>query len=168
MIERKNVFTGEIYQFESDAQLLEARNTALRQWQAAAAALEDAKNVERTLRDVSVTLASNPDQVKGTENVDLGDGWTLKTVKKINYGFVKDATGQKVDRNAINRALETIEGFGEAGVLIAERLVKWTPELSVTEYNNLPDERMKRAIDSVIVTTHGAPTLEIKPPKAPK
>lgn len=56
---------------------------------------------------------------------------------------------------------------GEAGELIAERLIKWTPELSLTEYKQLSD-KYRKIIDDVITASEGMPTLEIVEPKAKK
>lgn len=139
------------------------RDRLLAQWEITKKTLERAKEVEMELRKVNVAFLGDPEKHKGTENIELGNGYIAKMVKKINYGFVKNKDG-KIDKDAIDLALDKIEDKVEGGKLIAERLVKWTPDLSLTEYNLLPDEA-KVIIDAVIVTTDGAPTLEIKAPK---
>jgi hypothetical protein len=84
----------------------------------------------------------------------------------VRYGFIQNAEG-KTDKARIEKALSKIEKDGESGELIAERLVKWTPELSLTEYKQLSD-KYRKIIDDVIITSEGTPTLEIKEPKAKK
>jgi hypothetical protein len=142
------------------------RDFLLTKWDNSKKALEIAKEDEMNLRKKAVHFAFDPTKDKGTERIDLGNGWQAKAVKKINYGWLKDSDG-KVNRDAIETALGKIEATGPAGELIADRLVKWTPDLSLTEYNQLPEE-FKTIIDTVIVTDEGAPTLEIIPPKAKK
>lgn len=117
-------------------------------------------------RKAVVAFAFDPNKESGTERIELGNGYQAKAVKKINYGFVKTEDG-KLNKAAIDKALAKIEKDGAMGELIAERLVKWTPDLSLTEYKQL-DEKYKKIIDEVIVTSEGAPTLEIIAPKAPK
>lgn len=140
------------------------RDYLLSRWEASKAALEAAKEAEMTLRKKVVDIAFDPNKKAGTERVELANGYELKSVKKINYGFVKGVDGKGVDKNKIDAALAVIEADGPVGELIAQRLVKWSPELSLTEYKQL-SEAHKKAIDAVIVTSDGAPTLEIVPPK---
>lgn len=161
-----NKETGEVKNY-SDAEFEAERTRLLVEWEAQKAALEVAKEKEMTARKAVVDFAFDQNKTSGTERIELGNGYQAKAVKKINYGFVKDAEG-KLNKRAIDKALEKIEKIGGAvGELIAERLVKWTPDLSLTEYKQL-DEKYKKVIDEVIVTTEGAPTLEIIAPKAPK
>lgn len=140
------------------------RDFLLEKWEAAKAALENAKNAEMEIRKAIVAIAFDPTKQAGTERVPLHNGYELKSVKKLNYGFIKTPDGKGVDKNAIDAALAKIEAKGPVGELIAQRLVKWDPSLSLTEYKQLSAED-KAAIDAVIVTTDGAPTLEIVPPK---
>lgn len=160
-----NKETGEITEY-TDAEFIEKRDALLLQWQDAQKRLEVAKAEEMVLRKQCVDFAFDQDKISGTERVELGGGWEAKAVKKLTYGFIQDKEG-KLDRKAINAALDKIEARSDAGAYIAENLVKWTPALSVTEYNKLNPED-KAAIDAVIVTKEGAPTLEIIAPKAPK
>jgi hypothetical protein len=152
----------------SEAERTFYRDHLLLDWQIAKEAIEKAKAREMELRVklVSKFAGFDPDKVKGTENLELGNGWKLKSVKKLNYGFIKNAD-DKTDKQAIDAALGKIEATGEVGRYIAEKLVKWTPDLSVSEYNELSPE-FKAIIDTVIVTSSGAPTLEIVPPKGSK
>lgn len=154
--------TGAMTEY-TDADFEKVRDHLLVSWQEAKEALEKAKEAEMFLRKKVVDFAFDPNKQSGTENVDLGNGYKLKAVKKLNYGFIKNAEN-KLDKAAIDKALAKIEKDGAVGELIAERLVKWTPDLSLSEYKLLSDKH-KAIIDSVIVTSEGSPTLEIVEPK---
>lgn len=157
--------TGEIKEY-SDAEFIKERDRLLLEWQKKKKALDEAKELEMDWRRQCVAFMFDQTKDKGTENIDLGNGYKAKCFKKINYGWLKDAD-DKINKDAIETALSEIEETGAAGELIAARLVKWTPDLSLTEYNQLPIE-FKTIIDRVIVTSDGAPTLEIIEPKAKK
>lgn len=143
------------------------RDHLLALWEQSKAALEAAKAAEMEQRKAVVAFAFDPEKKSGTERVELANGYELKAVKKINYGFVKTPDGKGVDKNKIDEALAKIEAEGPVGELIAQRLIKWDPSLSLTEYKQL-SEAHKAVIDTVIVTTDGAPSLEIVPPKGAK
>lgn len=102
---------------------------------------------------------------EGTSNFELGNGYKLKAVKKMNYRL---AANDKVDD-----ALDGIAKLGKdgEGKFIAERLVKFDPRLSLSEYKALdptdPTQgKIKELIDGVLTITDGAPSLEIVEPKA--
>jgi hypothetical protein len=160
-----NKLTGEVKEY-TDAEFIQERDRLLMIWQDAQVKLAAAKEIEMEARKIAVDFCFDQNKEKGTENIELGNGYKAKAVKKLNFGFIKTEEG-KVNKFAIEKALQKIEKDGEAGELIAERLVKWTPDLSMTEYNLLT-EKHKKIIDEVIVVTPGSPTLEIVPPKAPK
>jgi len=143
------------------------RDYYLVQWQGEAEKLAVAKANEIALRNKVVKLCSDPAKTKGTEYAELGNGYRLKMVKTVNYGFVKRADDNKLDKGAIDSALLAIEAAVPEGSYIAEHLVKWEPKLSLTEYGKLP-AALVEIIDKVIVTSPGASTLEIVPPKGSK
>lgn len=163
-IEIVNKETGEINVY-TEAEFVAKRDSILKAWEASKLALEVAKETEMKLRKEAVNFAFDQTKESGTERIELGGGWQAKAVKKVNYGWVKN--GEKVDKHKIDDVLDMIEKTVENGGLIAERLVKWTPDLSLTEYKLLP-EAAKALIDTVIITSDGAPTLEIIPPKGTK
>lgn len=155
--------TGEIIEYKSEAHYLDARDKALLAWEASKKELEVAKEKEINLRKISVAFMHDPSKTGTTENVELGNGYKARMKVPVRYSFVqKDG---KTDKQRIEKALQKIEKDGEVGELVAERLVKWTPDLSLTEYKQLSDKHRK-IIDEVIVTTEGTPTLEIVEPKS--
>lgn len=165
IIQVTNPETGEVRNF-SEAEYLAERDRLLVDWQAKKSALETAKENEMTARKAAVMFMHDPSKSGTTENVELGGGYKATMKVPVNYGFIKRDDG-KTDKARIEKALSKIEKDGEAGELIAERLIKWTPELSLTEYKQLSD-KYKKIIDDVIITSEGTPTLEIKEPKAKK
>lgn len=137
------------------------RDAKILQWQEAVKTLAAAKEAEAALRKEVLSGAFNfdPEALReGTENVELGQGYKLKAVFKINRSF---AGGQE----AVEKALQKIEKTGPEGEFIAERLVKWKPELSVTEYKKLP-EKFKKLFDEVVTSKEAMPTLELVAPKS--
>jgi len=134
------------------------RDKLLEQWEQSKVALELAKDFEMSHRKAIVLFAFDPEKNSGTENVELANGYKLKSVKKLNYN---------VDQANVNAALDKIEAFGEKGKVIAERLIKWKADLSLSEYKTLSEE-YKAIIDEVITISEGSPTLEIVKPKDKK
>lgn len=131
----------------------------LSDWDNAKAQLEKYKTLESELRAEVVTQFTDAAQKKGTENVELANGFVLKVVKKQNV---------KIDGDKVNDVLDNIEKIGgPEGKLIADRLVKFEPKLSVTEYNQLP-EKYKALVDSMVTTSDATPTVEIVAPKSKK
>lgn len=134
------------------------RDQLLEKWEATKQALEAAKIVEMDLRKQFVHFAFNTDTLTGTERIDLANGYTAKAVKKLNYN---------VNQETVNDALDKLENLDAEGKFIAERVIKWKAELSVTEYKAL-SLKHKAIIDAVITTSEGAPSLEIVAPKDKK
>lgn len=158
-----NPETGEVIEM-TDAQFAAFHDETLAAWEASKKALDAAKETEMKFRKRYVALASDPTKEKGTENIPLNNGFKAKVVKKINFGWIKNSDG-KTDWDKVMKAQDEIEATGNEGAFIAERLFKWEATLSVSEYNKL-DPKYKAIADKVIVTTEGAPTLEIIPPKS--
>lgn len=143
----------------TNEQYIAKRDDLLARWEKASTQLQKFKTEEMELRNEFVKFACDSNKKTGTENIDLSNGYKAKVVKKINYN---------VNQENVNLALDQIENIGgEAGKLIAERLIKWKAELSKTEYDLL-DPKYKLIIDQVITTSDGTPSLEIIAPKSKK
>lgn len=147
---------------------LAERDRLLATWEQSKRNLEAAKAAEIELRKAFVKFAFDNEKLSGTERIDLANGYQAKAVKKLNYKFVSFEENVK-PIDAVDRALTEIEQLGGEAPFIADRLVKWTADLSLSEYKKLEESetgrRVKAIIDKVIETTEGAPTLEIVPPK---
>lgn len=131
-------------------------NAVMLEWTKAQAALNDAKLNEAVLRKAVFELKF-PNPSEGTQRAELGNGYFLKAVHKINYTL--DDKDGKTDK-----ALEELEKTGNEGAFLADRLVSWKPELSISEYRKLAPQ-YKAIIDTVLTTRPGMPTLEIETPK---
>jgi hypothetical protein len=139
------------------------RDALIVEWQKAEAARAAAVAREMELRkQVYATCFPNPEM--GTNNLELGKGYKLKAVRKLNYNLA-NGEGQT------EAALDQIEKLGNEGKFIAERLVGWKPSLSLSEYNKLEasnptHQKIKAIINSVLTTTEASPSLEVVVPKA--
>lgn len=131
-------------------------------WHNAAVELEKIKARESFLRRAAFEIYI-PNPAEGTNRADLGGGWQLRAVHKINYTFDKGQHKTKAD--AVDAAQTRMAALGPEGAFIADRLIKWEPELSIKEYRELKPE-YRTIIDALVVTRPGMPELEIEPPKA--
>lgn len=136
------------------------RDAKILEWQEAVKQLAAAKNAEAALRKQVLVECFDfeADDREGTQNVELGNGYKLKAVFKLNRRLNnKD--------EAVDKVLTKIEKSGAEGQFIAERLVKWKPELALSEYKKLP-EKFKKLIDEVLTASPGMPALELVVPKS--
>ena len=138
------------------------KDALLLQWEAAATALATAKEIELNLRK-SVVEAFYPaehddSRAEGTRSLDLGNGFKLKAVFKMN---------RRIDIGKVNDALECIENVDAEGRFIAERIIRFKPELDKKEYDTCP-AKYRRFIDEILTISPATPALEIIEPKAKK
>ncbi len=132
-----------------------SRDELLLRWAKLKTELEKVKTLEMELRKY-IVKSMFPNSKEGTNNLELGNGYKLKVDIKYNY---------KIDNEKIDGVLEEIAKTGNEGHVIAERLIKWAPSLSLTEYRNIINKDIKKKIDSILTITDGAPTLSIIEPK---
>jgi hypothetical protein len=128
-------------------------------WQMARDDLKRAINTEMYYRTLAIgTFFQNVDKTtaEGTHNYDLGNEYKLKCTFKLNY---------KLDgRDKVDAMLDKLTDTGEDGKFIADRIIKWAPSLSLSEYRVLSPEQ-KKVVDSVITVQPATPSLEIVEPK---
>ena len=137
------------------------RDAKILAWEAAVKALAAAKDAEAALRKevLAEAFAFDPEALReGPENFELGNGYKLKAVFKISRNLNNE-------NEAVDKVLSKIEKTGPEGAFIAERLVKWKPELSVSEYKKLP-EKFKKLFDEVVTSKEAMPSLELVAPKS--
>jgi len=87
----------------------------------------------------------------GTENLDLGNNYTLKATKKLNYKLTKD--NDKI-----------VEVSKKLNPEISKRLFIWSASISKKEYEMLSDND-KLLVNELVTITSGAPELELIEPK---
>jgi len=145
----------------------------LQQWDAAKKALEVAKEAEMSLRKLAFSLGFGVNAEEGTNTLELGNGYQLKGVKKLNYKLVAppDFKGTVID--AVGHCVSRMSQISNEGSFIADRVFKYSVDLSKTEYNKLEvdattDETAKKLlaeVNKVLEIKEAAPTLEIKEPR---
>lgn len=135
-------------------------NAKLVEWDRANKALKEMKVLEAKLRSEVLgelyDFGGESDLREGTENLELGNGYKLKATFKLSRKLENK-------NHETEEALAQIATF-ENGILYAERLVKWSPELSVSEYKKLP-ENVRAVIDTCVTSKAATPSLEIVEPK---
>lgn len=127
-------------------------------WRSAASDLAVMKEVESDLRKRVEMNVFDPTITEGTETKDLGNGYKLKAAKGWKV------TVPSADINLLNQALDKIEKM-ENGAFIVERLVKWSPTVSKTEYKAL-NPIMKGIIDDAVTIAPDTTKLTFVEPKA--
>ena len=137
-------------------------NNLIMSWLSAKKSLDDAKAAEMTLRETLVETYSDKRE-SGTENIPANGG-NIKIVSAIEYKCIDPSvTDQRQGnkRKAVDEALRAIAALSPEGGFIAERLIKWVPELSVSEYKKL-NAQQKALIDRVIETKPKAPQVSFE------
>lgn len=144
------------------------QNTILFQWYEQQTLLARIKELEFTLRQQNAMLG-NPEQLEGTENLSIGNGYVLKIKRIQNY----TATNKTGETERFLKALATVNETAPVG------LIEWKPDLSISTYKNvvtplleakyddgtfLYPELRKAAADAISIKP-GAPQLEIVEPK---
>ncbi len=139
-----------------------SNDQVLQAWDNAKKLLENAKESEIEWRKYAFTR-SFPEAKEGTNTVELGNGYALKGVKKLNYKLL--------DNQIVEKCLDRIAKIGNQGAFIAERLVNWTPSLAVSEWREIEKQdtdetkAIYKLVLEMLVIDEGAPTLAIKEPK---
>lgn len=126
----------------------------LKEWEEAVDLAAQYKATENELRR-QIFARSFPNPKEGMNRLPLLDGRTIKADYKIN---------RKLEEATLPACLQAVKEYGAAN---ADLLVRYKPELSITEWRALSDEAKLIFADAVIATP-GLPTLEIETPKAKK
>lgn len=148
---------------EGSIEWMARRDELLSRWQSEHLLLTRAKADELRHRLEFIKFAFNKEKLDGTERIVLRNGYEAKAVKSLRYIFVSRDAGLTAEE-ALKAAIDALVASGPEGVFVANRLIKFTPELIVGEYKKLTP-RLKEIVDTVVDTREGTPTLEIIPPK---
>jgi len=155
-------------------QIIANRDAAIQDWLDRRAKLVEIKETEMVARTgVAKMLFPNPS--KGTQRFPLGGGYAIKLVHKLNY-TLGDANKVNGEGGKVSRADQVFEleakmaALGEVACVLTDRLIKWTPELSVTEYDKLDlsdpvQLQLRNLIDGILTVAPAAPALEFEEPK---
>lgn len=121
-------------------------------WHAAKKAREQAEYAELELRREVCKHVFGEYPTDGTHNFDLPGGYKLKGVFKHHYNL---ENSEKLD-GVLDRFPTDIR----------ERIVTFSPRLSLTEYKRLEEgSSYRQLIDSVLTITPASPSLTIVEPK---
>lgn len=138
----------------------ESTDALIEAWHDAEVELGILKEQEKELRLRVIANVFDPAVSEGTETRELGNGYKLKCTKTVSVNIAA------ADVPALNEALDKIEAM-DGGKFIVERLVKWSPRMSKSEYTNL-NANMRGIIDDVVTIPPAAVKLEFVEPKAAK
>lgn len=132
------------------------KDQLIQQWHSTCQQLETLKALEMQLRleVLKEYFKYKQDDREGTQREELGNDYELKAVFRLNY---------RLDASAVPKALYKIEKHNGEGKFIAERLIKWKPELVISEYRKLPDKYLK-IINEVLTVIPGTPSLDLIAP----
>jgi hypothetical protein len=138
-----------------------ARDALIVDWQDKARRLQALKEEELLARNkvVGFFFEETTDKA-GTENFDLTHGYKIKLTFAQNHSVPSAKNGE-----AVKGVIEKLAKLGEDGKFIADRLFRWKPELSKTEWDALSPS-MKRIVAPIVTTKAAQPTVEIIAPKA--
>jgi hypothetical protein len=162
---------------ETQEQFYARRDAEIKGWLEAKAALDASKAAEAERR-AQVTKTLFPTPKKGTQRYALNGGYNVKLVHGWNYTLGDkdkcDESGLKIpvaqQIAELENRLAEIEGVGE---MLAERLIRWKPELVATEYEKLNlstasegEIAAKTLIDDYLQVSEASPQLAFEEPKA--
>lgn len=149
------------------------RDQLLTAWTSAKNQLTAIKEQEMELRK-QVQEMLFPKPKKGTQRYELGAGYKIKLVHKINYKLgdkdrIDPDSGNKISiADQVETVMNEIEKCGNEGKFIVERLIKTSYDLSISEYEKLDNPEIKKLVDSILITSDGAPSLELEQPTSGK
>lgn len=122
--------------------------TLIALWYAADTEMKQAKAREMDLR-LQVVARCTDAAKPGTEHVSLPNQWKLTITKTTDYKLDPEKT------------TDVLNNFSDD---LAAMLVKWKPELSVSNFKLLSDEEQKYFADC-LTTKPSTPSLKLVPPK---
>lgn len=129
----------------------------LKEWYALKQQLDELKNKEVVLRQFIFNgIFTKPEEGVNKHDINDGTGAVLKGTYVIN---------RKVNEEQLEE-LETSLSDPNSNLpqLDLDKLIKWKPEVSITEYRKLTDEQ-RNLLDQTLVIKPGMPSLEIVIPK---
>lgn len=135
---------------------MEVTQEILREWYVLKEQLDQIKAREMQLR-LAIYRHYFQNPVEGTNTLPLEDGTgaVIKGVHKID---------RKVDEASLAALRQQINEDPATPRVSLDKLVRWKPELSVSEYRKLTAEE-QQFFDQCLIVKEGAPGLEITIPK---
>jgi len=113
---------------------------------------------EEAEKRAELVLAAFPGGLaEGTNTAEISGGYVVKAVARST---------PKLDADLVRAALGKLAALGEAGALLAGRLIKWKPDLSLSEWKKLDPKHRKLFAASIVFGELGFPTIEVREPTA--
>jgi hypothetical protein len=164
---------------ETPEEFAARRDNAILTWRHDKQQLDFWKGNEAARR-AEVTAICFPEAKKGTQRYPLGSGYALKLVYGYNYKLGNKEMVDPINpgeaipvRKQVEMLEDAIAELGNEGPFLAQRLIKWTPELVEREYLALDSDnethmKAKALIDAILTITPASPQLALEEPKASK
>lgn len=140
--------------------------TLIAEWEDAKSQVEESSAKELRLRNELIASGFDPAKVEGSESIKLGNGWILKSVKKLYYSVNKGDD------------LDAFEQFCHKAQLdeVPKSLLRWKPEVNVSTYKDaLPmltsqmpgsiRSEFTKLLANLITVKPGQASLELVAPK---
>jgi hypothetical protein len=133
-----------------------ARRLALAlEWRASKDALDAAKAAEAALRTEVIDACFPAGLAEGTNTHELPRGFVLKVVSR--------ALAKPGDVESLKTAIGKLAALGEVGKLLAGRLVKWKPEVSLSEFRKL-DANVQQLFGKAVTVERTSPSMSLAAP----
>lgn len=128
----------------------------LTRWQTIRQQLDAVKPLELEEKEIRQKLfnLAFPNPTEGTNRIDLTDGYALKGTFKVT---------RKIDEAALPAVIQQLQQMN----VPPDMFFNYTPELKVTQYKQAAPQ-VKLAIDAILTSKPGLPSLEIELPKKGK
>ena len=129
-----------------------------------------AVEAEREQRQLTKTLCF-PTVKRGVQRYALDNGYKVKLQQTYTYKLgIKEIAADNPINKQVEALQEAIAELGNEGPMLADRLIRWKPELVDSEYRKLnvefPVEKAaKELIDQLLTITEGSPQMELEEPK---
>lgn len=160
---------------ETPEQFVARRDAEIRNWLESKGVFDEIKKVEADNR-AKVVKTLFPSPKKGTQRYNLNDGYAVKLVYGLTYSLGDkdkiDEDGTKVSVEIqVLKVEEKIRMLGPEADLLCDRLIKWKPELSATEYEKLDSNsevqvKVRSLIDEILTIKPASPQLSFEKPKS--
>ena len=124
----------------------------IQNWNEAKEQVKRWTQTENDLRDKVIKGLFDSGTIEGTETIQIGSDWKLKATRRLNYTLSnKDG--------ALVSILQTLPS------VIAENLIRWSPDLNLSMYRKL-DATTQQLFIPVLSIKPAKPSLELVPPNA--
>lgn len=145
---------------ELTAEQKASRGALIVEWNNTVAAAKAAVEKERELRKQVLALNFDMDS-SGTKRIELGGGYKLKAVVAMKYKVTKNEAVEPADYSHLPALMAQLP------LKVAQEIIRWTPDVSVTAYKALTEDERK-IVNQFVIIENGSSSLELETPKEVK